>query len=149
MKMRGGFVSNSSSSSFIIDFKKEDLTESDVKGFLLNLGYEFDNIDYSTAKFLELVQKVSLEEYKEILENYQTYLKKTNDGWTKSYYNKKIEKIKHIISYLKNSENTLFEIDLSDHSDEYNYIPVNDEDFECLESILQYSNNIFEYFNNH
>ena len=149
MKIRDGFVSNSSSSSFIIDFKKGNITESDIKNFLLSLGYEFDDIDYSTAKFLELVQKVSLEKYEERLADYQTRFKKSNDNWMKSYYNDRIEKIKHIISYLKKSGNTLFEIDLSDNSNDADYIPVNEENYECLEYVLQYSDEVFEYFNNH
>ena len=67
----------------------------------------------------------------------------------KSYYNDRIEKIKHIISYLKKSGNTLFEIDLSDNSNDADYIPVNEENYECLEYVLQYSDEVFEYFNNH
>ena len=149
MKVRNGFVSNSSSSSFVIDFHKGEITEEDVKDYLLSLNCNYTNIDFTVSRFMKLVNKVYLPYYEEKLEDYKKSIKKENDAWMKSYYNERIEKFKNIISKIKKSGNTLFEITLSDHSDDEDYIPANEDEYECLEFILQCSGNVFEEFNNH
>lgn len=143
MKIRSGFVSNSSSSSFILDFGKDAVTERDAKAFLEQFG---DITEDMPEKFLKLLSKVSLEEYEAKLKDYRKLASEENPGWLKSYYQERIEKIKRIVDYLKKG-NTLFRISLSDHSCDDNYLEM---DGDALEYLMQcYSDASFEYFNNH
>lgn len=147
MKVRNGFVSNSSSSSFIIDFKKETISENDIKEFLLSLGYEFDDITLSVSKFMNILKKVDIDEYKEYLLDTQNDYNGNKKEWYKEFLGSRINSYKNIISKIENGGNTLFNIDVTDTSSDYDFIPVNNENL--LEYILYESNHVFERFNNH
>ena len=93
MKIRCGFVSNSSSSSFVLDFGKKPDNKDIEK--LLNWFGEFDNLQNSVEHFKKDMVELTDEYLDNKIEYYSKQVKSRSesDGW-KDYCRNKINKIK-------------------------------------------------------
>lgn len=88
MKIRNGFVSNSSSSSFIVSFKKEPKSVEDVKNALFNVGQEYFNNPYSYGESEAYsVQKVAETVWEDICGQTKNNIKAA----TEEFYNGSID----------------------------------------------------------
>ena len=147
MKIRSGFVSNSSSSSFILNFDGEP-TIDDIKSFLSDFA-PFDDLNYTAECFLKEMKKLTIEDVEEEISDYK------NKSWASSELEDAKEKKKLIKKYPKG----IYEIWISDHSSEdpWAICRVKKDkngqkiDWESLENNMQWSNNphILKWINGH
>lgn len=132
MKIRSGFVSNSSSSSFIVDFDGEPTIEK-IKNILSSYG-EFEDLDYSAKCFMDNLTLLTEEDIKARIKEYKKW--KMGTG-----------KLEHKLKLLKEHHKGLYEIYISDHRDEDPWAIMNVkrnadgdiEDYDVLECELQWS----------
>lgn len=102
MKTRNGFVSNSSSSSFILNFDGE-VSYDKVKSLLSN--YNFEDLDNSIKCFMKNLHLINKEELKDEINRCKK--------WNIDYDDEK-----ELLELLKQYPKGLYEICISDHRDE-------------------------------
>jgi len=120
MKIRKGFVSNSSSSSFICDVCGQDasgydMSLSDAEMYECENGHIFceDHTSFEINKeFVTHLVTIELEKYKSCVEKYDD----------KDYYLEKVEKYQTLLEEINSNEDYDFETLMDEHDDfEYRY----------------------------
>ena len=158
MKVRSGFVSNSSSSSFILDFKGEPSIE-ELKEFLKQFG-SFEDLDNSAQCFKNEMTELSEDYLNKQIGEYTT----SEKGSWGDYCREKRERYKQLLKKVKASNTPIYEIWISDNRDEDPWAIMNIkhkvdkngdkwDDYDCLESAMawdwDYIPEIIDYENGH
>ena len=158
MKVRSGFVSNSSSSSFILDFNGEPSIE-ELKKFLKQFG-SFEDLDNSAQCFKDEMRELT-ESY--LGERIAEYTSSEKGSWG-DYCREKQERYKQLLEKVKASDTPIYEIWISDHRDEDPWAIMNVkhkvdkngeewEDYDSLENAMSYDwcyiPQIIDYENGH